>query len=88
MTYYDKTYKLNLGFNTSFYDKKLELGIFAYDILNTSDNAWEDKYGNIVAGLKPDYDNTWVRFSIKYNFNHFKGGVQKKSASNSELNRL
>ncbi|MDM8159367.1 hypothetical protein QUH73_06040 [Labilibaculum sp. K2S] len=56
--------------------------------LNPSDNAWEDRYGNIIAGSIPDHDNTWVRISIKYNFNHFRGGLKKKSASESELNRL
>ena len=88
MTHFDSKYKLSLGLNTSFFDKKLRMSLMANDILNSSDNAWEDKYGNIVAGLNPDNDNTWVRFSIKYSFNDFKGGVRKKSASESELNRL
>ncbi|WP_320019741.1 outer membrane beta-barrel family protein [Labilibaculum manganireducens] len=88
MTQYDRTYKLSLGFNTFFFDKKLQLSLLANDILNSSDNAWEDKYGNITAGSIPDHDNTWVRFSIQYNFNDFKGGASKKSASESELNRL
>jgi hypothetical protein len=60
----------------------------ANDILNSSDTVWEDRYGNIVAGLDPDYDNTWVRFTIKYNFNNFRRGASKKSANTSELNRL
>lgn len=88
MTHYDRTYRLSLGFNTSFFEKKLQLSLLANDILNSSDNSWEDKYGNIIAGSIPDHDNTWVRISIKYNFNDFRGGLKKKSASESELNRL
>lgn len=88
MTHFESRSKLSLGLNTSFFEKKLRVSLMVNDILNSSDNAWEDRYGNIVAGLDPDYDNTWVRISIKYNFNNFKRGIQKKSASDSELNRL
>ncbi|WP_461630221.1 outer membrane beta-barrel family protein [Labilibaculum euxinus] len=88
MTHFESSSKLSVGVNTSFFSKKLNVAIMANDIFDTSDNSWEDKYGNIVAGSNPDNDNTWVRFSIKYNFNNFKGGAKKKSASESELNRL
>ncbi len=88
MTAWGSKYKLSVGLNTSFYSKKLNISIMANDIFNSSDNSWEDKFGNIVAGSTPDFDNTWVRFSIKYNFNRFSGGIRKKLASGSELNRL
>ncbi|MDZ5726905.1 outer membrane beta-barrel family protein, partial [Acetobacterium sp. K1/6] len=63
MTYYDRTYKLSLGFNTSFFEKKLQLSLLANDILNSSDNAWEDRYDNIIAGSIPDHDNTFFFFT-------------------------
>ncbi|PKQ68166.1 hypothetical protein BZG01_05315 [Labilibaculum manganireducens] len=88
MTHFESSSKLSVGVNTSFFSKKLNIAIMANDIFNTSDNSWEDRYGNIVAGSIPDQDNSWIRFSIKYNFNNFKGGLKKKSASESELNRL
>jgi hypothetical protein len=88
MTHFESSSKLSVGVNTSFFSKKLNVAIMANDIFNTSDNSWEDKFGNIVAGSAPDFDNSWVRFSIKYNLYDFKGGVKKKSASESELNRL
>lgn len=88
MTDWGSYYNLSVGLNTSFYSKRLKVSIMANDIFNSSDNSWEDKFGNIVAGSTPDFDNTLVSFTVKYNFNNFKGGIRKKSASGSELNRL
>jgi len=89
MTHFGRWYNFSLGVNTSFLKKKLEVSLLANDLLNSSDGRWEDKYGRIIAGLDPDYDNTWLRLSVKFNFNHFKGSlVRKKSASDNELNRL
>lgn len=88
MTWYDSRYKLSIGFNTSFLEDKLKVSILANDILNSSDTSWEDRFGNIVAGSIPDHDNTWIRLSVKYNFNNFKNGIRKKSAGEDELNRM
>ncbi|RUT77803.1 outer membrane beta-barrel family protein [Ancylomarina longa] len=88
MTDWDNVYKLSVGMNTSFFDKKLNVGLLANDILNSSDSAYKDIYGNIMSGAIYDFDSSWVRISIKYNFNDFKGKIRKKSASESELNRL
>lgn len=88
MTEWDEVYNLSIGINTFFFNKKLNLSFMVNDILDSSDSAYEDKYENIISGTIYDHDNTWFRFSVKYNFNNFRIGASKKSASSSELNRL
>ncbi len=88
MTRYDSRYNLSLGISTYFFDKKLKAGLIANDILNTSDSSWEDKFGNIIAGSNPDFDNTYVRLYLTYTFKNFKGGIKKKSAGSDALNRM
>ncbi|WP_423128671.1 outer membrane beta-barrel protein [Gaoshiqia sp. Z1-71] len=88
MTCYQHNSNLSIGVNTSFFNNKLQLSLLANDIFNTSDTSWEDRYRNIIAGSVPDHDNSWIRLTVKYNFNNFKKGIQKKSASEDELERL
>jgi len=88
ITIYDKRWKLSVGLNTSFFEDKLKLSILANDIFNSSDGAWNDQFNNIKSGLDADYDITGLRISLKYNFNDFKGGLLRKTASRSEMNRL
>jgi hypothetical protein len=88
MTVSGSHYDLYSGFDVNFFEKRLQISIDADDILNTNDSWWEDRYGNVVSGMNRDADNRVIRFSIKYNFNHFKGGAKNKSASEDELKRL
>lgn len=88
MTVFRNSYNLSSGFDFSFFDEKLQVSLFINDILNSTDSYWEDRYGNIISGMKRDNDNTWFRFSAKYNFNHFSGGTKKQSSNQDELNRL
>lgn len=67
--------------NTSFCEDKLKLSILANDIFNSSDGACNDKFYNIKAGLDADYDITGLRISLKYNFNDFRGGLLRITAS-------
>lgn len=87
-TYYDRRYNLYFGCNSSFWNDKLTASLLVNDVLNTSDTSWEDHYKNIISGLNPDFDNSWVRLILKYNFNHFKKGIERKTSAEEELNRL
>ncbi len=88
MTYYDKSYDLTMGINTSFFHKRLKVSLMMSDILNSSETAWKDQYGNVESYSDQDKDRTYLRLSVKYNFNKYKDGIRKKSASSEEQERM
>ncbi len=88
MSYYSKSYDLTMGINTSFFDNRLKVSLMMSDILNSSETAWKDQYGNIESYSDQDKDRTYLRLSVKYNFNQYKGGIRKKSASSEEQRRM
>lgn len=89
MTYYYSRYNLTLGSNISFFKRRMILSVMANDIFNSNEKSWKSQYGNISAKYVPDYDYSWIRISIRYNFNKsFKGNLKDQSSNESELNRL
>ncbi len=88
MSYYTKSYDLTMGVNTSFFHNRLKVSLMMNDILDSSETAWKDQYGNVESYSAPDNDRTYLRLSVKYNFNKYKGGIHKKSASSEEHERM
>lgn len=88
MSYYYDNYNLSAGLNASFLDKKLKISLLVNDILDASETAWKDQYGNVESYSNQDKDRTYLRLSVKYNINSYKGGIRKKTAGEDELNRM
>lgn len=88
MSYYYDNYNLSAGLNASFLDKKLKISLLVNDILDASETAWKDQYGNVESYSNQDKDQTYLRISVKYNINSYKGGIRKKTAGEDELNRM
>jgi hypothetical protein len=65
------------------------LSIIMNDILKTDkSNCWEDRYGNIITGMKSDRDTRYVRLGIKFIINDMKNNIKGRFNNNEELNRL
>lgn len=89
ITYYQSTCNLSTGLLWKLHNEKLTLSLFVNDILyKVNYNSWEDRYVNIVAGLKSRMDTRYIRLGIRYNFNSIKGAIKSKSNNSDELNRL
>ncbi|PIF06307.1 MAG: hypothetical protein CSA36_02125 [Draconibacterium sp.] len=88
MSYYYDNYNLSSGINASLFDNKLKVSLYVNDILNASETAWKDQYGNIESYSDQDRDRTYLRLSIKYNINKYKGGIRKQTAGKDEIDRI
>ena len=87
-TFFKESYNLSAGISAKLLKKQLKISIVVNDILKTSDQVWYVKYGNIESGQNPNYDNQYIKISIKYIFNNFKSVFEKRSGNQDELNRL
>jgi hypothetical protein len=88
ITYLGETFDVSMGINSSFFNKKLLIGFQVNDLFNKADMTWEDKYGNIISGQRPDFDTRLFRFSIKYRFNDFKDIFKSNSDVDNEVKRF
>lgn len=88
MSYYYKSSDLSVGMNTSLFKDRIKLGVSVNDIFNDSETAWKDQYGNIESYSNQDEDNTYLRISLKYNFNKYRGGIRRKIAGSEEIGRM
>jgi len=88
ITYLGRSFNASAGFFVKILKKRLQISIDLNDIFNTSDMTWEDNYGNIITGQKPDYDTRYLKLSIKYLINNFKTLFNENSSIDEEINRL
>lgn len=88
-TYWAASYNLSAGVLWKLFGDRLVLSLKANDILKTANfNNFEDRYLNIVTGMKSSQDTRYVRIGVRYNFNDIKSGVRKRQSNAEELNRL
>ncbi len=89
ITYWEPSYNLSASILWKVCKDKLYLSLSANDILKTvNSNSWEDKYGNIITGMRSDQDYRHVKLGIKYTFNSLKSNISRKLNNKEELNRL
>lgn len=88
VTYWGESLDISMGINTSFFNKRLLVAIQFSDIFNTSDMSWEDNYGSIVTGQRPEHDTQQIRFSLNYKFNNFKNVFKSNTSIQDEINRF
>ncbi len=88
ITYLGETFDVSMGINTNFFNKNILIGLQVNDLFNKTDMTWEDKYGNIISGQRPDFDSRLFRFSIKYRFNDFKDIFKSNSNVEDEVKRF
>ncbi len=88
MSYYYDNYNLSSGINASLFDNKLKVSLYVNDILNASETAWKDQYGNIESYSDQDKDRTYLKLSIKYNINKYKESIRKQTAGKDEIDRI
>ncbi len=88
MTEYEPSCNIKTGIKGKFFNKKLLVSLDANNIFKTDKSEWNDKYGNITSGQKTNYDNRYIRISLRYNFNDFKSNNKHQNGNEDELNRL
>jgi outer membrane receptor protein involved in Fe transport len=89
ITYWDSSCNLSAGILWKVYKNRLHLSLNINDILKTDkSNCWEDRYGNIITGMKSDRDTRYVRLGIKFIINDMKNNIKGRFNNNEELNRL
>lgn len=89
ITHWDATCNLSAGAILKMFKQQMQISITVNDILNKADrNNWEDRFGNIISGMKSDQDNTWVRIGVRYNFNKYRYSVKKRVSNIEEIDRL
>ena len=68
---------------------RLRLSLSGYDLLDTINaNTWEDRYKNIVTGMKSRQDNRYVRLEVRYNLHDVRSGVKNRANNGEELRRM
>lgn len=88
------TYKwsgnLSASLSWKLFENRLNLSINADDILYTNNaNTWEDKYLNIVSGMKSRLDTRYIRIGVRYNFNSkATRNIKSKTSNEDELRRI
>ncbi|HQI46403.1 MAG TPA: outer membrane beta-barrel family protein, partial [Bacteroidales bacterium] len=88
ISYFNEKYNLSFSIYRKFIKNQLTVSLIANDVLNTDDTKWFDKYSNITSKIYPDLDYTYIRLSIKFNFNNFKSGFKENFGNSDELNRI
>ncbi len=88
MTTLEPCYNLSAGVSCELAKDRLLISLEGNDLLNTNDREWNDKYGNIESGQKPDFDTRYIRLMIRYRLNNFRNMFKRHSDSQEELKRL
>ena len=88
ISYFYEKYNLSFSVYRKFYKKQLTVSLIANDVLNTDDTKWIDKYANISSKIYPDRDYTYLKLSIKFNFNNFKSVFKENFGNTDEINRI
>lgn len=89
ITFWQSTWNLTAGILWKLFDNRLVLSLNANDIFKTVNlNTWEDRYGNIITGMKSNQDYRYLRIGIRYNFNNIRSGIRKRQSNTEEIERL
>lgn len=87
ITYYEPSYNLSASVVYKILKERMAFYLSVNDILGTANaNSWEDRYGNIVSGLKSNQDYRYLRFGIRFNFNNIRTGINRTNID--EINRI
>lgn len=88
MTEYKPCLNLKAGLRGKFFNKRLLVSIDANNILDSYKSDWSDRYGNISSRQITNYDNRYLRFSLRYSFNDLTPSKLRQIGNDDELNRL
>ncbi len=78
-------YSLDLGIRRYFFDKKLQLSLYARDIFDTgSTNNMLSEVNGVEVNFGMNYSRRYLRFSATYNFGNNKINVRERRFGNAE----
>lgn len=87
-TVFSPTYTLTAGMNFRLFDGKINLMVFANDILHKANGKTVSKYGYVESGQIQNTDNRMLGITVKFNLNNFKGTSKRSTSNQTEIERI
>lgn len=79
-----ESYAVNLGFKYALLNKKLQLSVYANDILKTSSPSIKTNTNNVDQIYNMYYDNRYIRVGLTFSFGNESIKVKQHDGSNTE----
>ena len=82
------THVLNINLTKSFLKNKIELGIYAEDVLNQNIARYSGNINNINMWQYEDQDRRNIGIELTWRFNSYKNTYKGKTSGQKVINRL